>query len=940
MPTLKHTHRFSLHLSNDDRPPSARPSNEPLNPTILRPWRHLRRLLLFLAILGQSQAQGQNLQGTPDPVDFGAIRPGESARESVRLTNSGSDRVEVHAETSGPFAAATGTLFVDANAHTDLELTFNADDPGTYDGALDLAMPKLFGSDKLHVTLTARVETPVLLVNPVRVAFNDVVVGATSALSVELANPTDVGIVIDALRVEPADASFRLEEDGGGELAAGAKRHLTVTFAPDSGGPHTGHIRVRSVHLPDGSVTIGLQGSGLAPELATSPLPQVGFRLGPHDVGTTSQRYLTLLNQGLADLSISSIRTIGGGLSVSDSSLSIAPGEREDITLSYAPRYEGPLQGQIVLLTDDPQRGEVVIPVSGSAQVGPPLVEILNRSTIHFGAVPLGRLARQQVLLWNRGGSPFTAQLELEGGVHPEFELETGAALLQPGESVKVEILFRPKEIGDRRVGLSVQTETGTHRFELTGTGKFLQLSPTTYDFDRVPVGESVSAVIDLANIGNSDFTISRLQSTSDDFTLYTQVSQDNKFLLPANSLRTLPLNVTFAPSTRGLSSGTMRIEGFWEEGTETLEMLLNGTGVAAEIELHPSGPLDMGYVVLGEVETRSIVATNTGDTALRVAANSLTQEVRLEPDAFALQPGESTTLKVHFSPDALGERFAQILLVSNDVHDKAQPIKVRGIGALETIDLTQITRVMASRKTPPEPTSASWNNTPLVLLDETKVDISFTIPDSLRQALIGRRIDIEWVQLDENYDPKGSARQTTVHIYEDAEGHVLAEDLNLRLTEDGNKRVRMRLTTRSYPDAPPQTISQIFEAGGWKFEFEAKPLVSFLTIRPGRDYTDKDGNRVKGETERLIGLPGIAFAGWHNAENPSISGVHLTATGNVLEALSTNNAIAVSLGVAVSLYKDRLLFGFGYDIYDSRPRAKRKGTQDYIFTFKYSALF
>ncbi|MDP7365287.1 MAG: hypothetical protein QF768_22130, partial [Candidatus Latescibacteria bacterium] len=119
-----------------------------MNPTILRPWRHLRPLLLFLAILGQSQAQGQNLQGTPDPVDFGAIRPGESARESVRLTNSGSDRVEVHVETSGPFAAATGTLFVDANADTDLELTFNAGDPGTYDGALDLAMPKLFGSDK------------------------------------------------------------------------------------------------------------------------------------------------------------------------------------------------------------------------------------------------------------------------------------------------------------------------------------------------------------------------------------------------------------------------------------------------------------------------------------------------------------------------------------------------------------------------------------------------------------------------------------------------------------------------------------------------------------------------------------------------------------------------------------------------------------------------
>lgn len=116
--------------------------------------------------------------------------------------------------------------------------------------------------------------------------------------------------------------------------------------------------------------------------------------------------------------------------------------------------------------------------------------------------------------------------------------------------------------------------------------------------------------------------------------------------------------------------------------------------------------------------------------------------------------------------------------------------------------------------------------------------------------------------------------------------------------------------------------------------------LVSFLTIRPGRDVTDRNGNRLRGRTERLIGLPGIAFAGWHNSEHPAVSGVHLTAIGNVLEALSTDNSIAVSLGLALSLYKDRFLFGFGWDIYDSRPQAKRRSTQDYILTFKYSGLF
>ena len=197
----------------------------------------------------------------------------------------------------------------------------------------------------------------------------------------------------------------------------------------------------------------------------------------------------------------------------------------------------------------------------------------------------------------------------------------------------------------------------------------------------------------------------------------------------------------------------------------------------------------------------------------------------------------------------------------------------------------------------------------------------------------------MEWVELDEGYGPVGPWKRLEVNIYDD-QSLVPVDALNLRLEEEGMERVRLKIATRSHPRAAPQAISQVFEVGGWKWEFEAKPLVSFLTIRPGRDYTGADGKKVEGETERLIGLPGIAFAGWYNPDNPSVSGIHLTAIGNVLEALSTDNAIAVTLGIALSAYKDRLLFGFGWDIYDSRPRAKRKGTQDYIMTIKYSGLF
>ena len=895
----------------------------------------------MIATLVPSSAAAEPLQVSSQEIDFGVLKPGSPATFDLVVRNPGTDRIEISVSLDGQwFSVATDTVRLAADGERRVPVHFSATDSGTHTGLLVLQVLQLFGSQKLSVDLHAEVATPAIRITPARADAGARAVGTEVEQSIQLTNGSRVPFALDSVRVIPAGNGFHVNEIAARRILPQGKLDLSLRFAPVGDGSVKGRLAVYSTDLPGGVTDIPIAGEGLAPRLATSPLLEVGFDFNIVEVGARATQILSMLNQGRAELSVK-VEIDGDAFTMTgDSVVTIMPGDRRVVEISFQPRYEGPAMGRLLLQSDDPEREEISLPLKGRARVTPPKVEVLNRNPIQFGSVPVGSPAREQFLLWNRGGSPYTVRLELESGADGEFEVETNAVLLQPGESGKVGLTFHPKEIGDREAILWLDTESGRTRFQLRGTGKFLKLTPSAHDFGQVPVGEASSGLIDLVNIGNADFTINRVRSTSDEFTLHTQVAPENKFLLPANSLRSLPINVTYEPATRGLSSATLRLEGFWEEGTETLEILLNGTGVAAEIELYPNGPVDFGFVVLGDSTMRTLVATNSGDTSLRVEANALTTEARVEPTGFALEPGQSATLKVFFSPQALGERFGQILLVSNDVRDKAQPVKIKGQGSLESIDLARITQVMVSRKETPQVMQVPWNNTPMVLRDGMKVDLSFLVPDSLRQALVGRRIDIEWTQLDENYDPKGSAKQTTVQIYEDAENSVLAEDLNLRLKETGIKRVRLKLTTHGYPGAPPQSVSQVFEAGGWRLDFEAKPLVSFLTIRPGRDWVDGEGNKVKGETERLIGLPGLAFVGWHNSEHPAISGVHLTATGNVLEALSTGNSIAVSLGLAISMYKDTFLLGFGWDIYDSRARVKQKGSQDYIMTFKYSGLF
>ena len=94
------------------------------------------------------------------------------------------------------------------------------------------------------------------------------------------------------------------------------------------------------------------------------------------------------------------------------------------------------------------------------------------------------------------------------------------------------------------------------------------------------------------------------------------------------------------------------------------------------------------------------------------------------------------------------------------------------------------------------------WTSTPLAVVEGTRLDLAFAVPDSLKAALTGRQMEVEWVELDEGYGPVGPSKRLEVNLYDDDQGLVPVDALNLRLEEAGMKRVRLKITTRSYPGA------------------------------------------------------------------------------------------------------------------------------------------
>ncbi len=900
--------------------------------------------LLLLALLFLPAAlRAQSLATDSNAIDLGIVGVGVETRASVSVENLQDDAIEVIVGINGAgFDASPDTLRLGGKSVSRVEVRFRATVARAHVGELTLQVAGLFKDERLAVPLQAAAVVPTLVILPAEgLDFGAVPVGQVATAAVIVKNTGAVSVAAGRLEVADLQEPFSVAGEVGTWPAPGGETRIDVAFSPRRKGLVATEFVVAA---PDvGNWSIPLRGRGLVPQAAFSPLPQVGLDFGAVEVGQRLTRRVTVLNQGQAELHLENAAIEGAAfvLGVVDSSATIAPKGRLDLSAAFVPQSEGERSGVLRLSTSDPQAAEVAIPLAGRGQISPPRIEIIN-GAVDFGRVPIGGTVRGHLLLWNKGGQPGVVEVALAADEGVEFGLEQHSVLVQPKAGAQVALSFSPKEAGARQAVLHVEAGAERQTVRLQGVGQFFALSPATVDFGRVAVGESSSRVLEIANVGNADFEINQLRSTSSEFTAHTSIDAHSKFLLPAHSQRTLPLHVAFSPSTRGAISGTLRLDGLGAHEMMTLDILLKGNGVAAEIELNPAGVVDFGYAVLREQTERTLVATNVGDTVLQVEAHSQSKEAQVAPAQFALAPGESARLTLFFTPNALGDRRGRVLLISNDVKDRARPLEYKGRGVLADIDLAQIVEVLVSRGEQTQPLAVGWDNTPVVQKDGTKVDVAFAIPDSLRPALIGRELVVEWTPLDENYDPKSksSTQKQKVPIYESSGERVLAEDLNLRLSEEDNRRVRLKITTHSYPGAPPQSVSQLLEAGGWRWEFEAKPLVSFLTIRPGRDYTDADGNAIPGQTERLIGLPGLAFAGWHNVDSPSISGIHFTAIGNVLEALSTGNSLAISLGVAVSFYKDQFLFGFGWDIYDSRPQEKRKGSQDYIMTFKYSGLF
>ena len=430
------------------------------------------------------------------------------------------------------------------------------------------------------------------------------------------------------------------------------------------------------------------------------------------EVGATRVLMVRLVNQGLADVTISGLVIEGAGASAFRFNrrpalpVVVATGSEVTVAISYEPTEVSTSLATLRVESDATHAPVLAVPLIGTGVVQPvPQIE-LSHTQFTFGEVQLNASQTQSMVVRNSGTAPLTiGAVTLETDSGSGFMIEHLPALptiLPPDGELALRVRFQPTRPGVSRGVVRIQSNadaTPNRTVALSGTGvevpvPEIMANPSAIEFGEVQIhvpGEESSLVtrpVTVRNTGTADLILTAIRVDS---------SQGNEFQLlrpPTLPLTIIPgggvtLDVQYRPTILGSVTGAVRIRSNTVH-LEDLTIALSGTGVDTRVpKLAVSqSTLDYGAVEIGAIRQLSVDVTNTGTGDLDITSLALQSpegqvfQLNRPPETpFTLVPGATQRLYVQFQPHAGGYASGALRIHNNDTERPRHLISLRGEG-------------------------------------------------------------------------------------------------------------------------------------------------------------------------------------------------------------------------------------------------------------------
>lgn len=447
-------------------------------------------------------------------VNIGNVSLGTSGTGTFTITNDGNEDLIVNSVTSSNPPVFTtdysdgGTIAPAANQL--VTVTFSPTSIGAQSATITVTSND---GDEATITVTATGTgtAPEITLSTTSVDIGNVSLGTSGNGTFSIRNDGNENLVVSSIT---SDNGVFAVSPSSATLAPGANQPVTITFSPTTAGAQSAAITVTSNDADEATVTVTINGTGLSPDITLSTTI---VAIGNVALGSNGSGSFTITNDGGADLTITSIASDNTLFTVSPSSVTIAPGGNQLVTVTFSPDAAGARSATVTISTD---QGNLTVTATGTG-IAPDIT--LSDASVSIGNVNAGSTGSGSFTITNNGDADLVVTSITSDNAL--FTISPSSATIAPGGNQIVTISFSPTASGTRNsiiTILSNDTDEGTLTLTASGNGSApeIGLSTNSLSLGGITVGESGSADFTIHNSGIGDLVISSISSDNGSFTV------------------------------------------------------------------------------------------------------------------------------------------------------------------------------------------------------------------------------------------------------------------------------------------------------------------------------------------------------------------------------------------------------------------------------------
>jgi Abnormal spindle-like microcephaly-assoc'd, ASPM-SPD-2-Hydin len=411
-----------------------------------------------------------------------------------------------------------------------------------------------------------------------------------------------------------------------------------------------------------------------AGQLTVNP---VSVSFGSVPVGNSASQSVVVTNRSRWNLSITQETVSGAGFSVAGlaTPLSISPGQKLTLTLSFAPQSAVAVSGSLSLTYSayryghhdrDSLNSTATLALTGTGTSAALGQLAASPGSLNFANVQVGSSQAQSVILSNAGTSSLTiSQATLSGS---SFNLSGRAfpLTLGVGQSATLSVGFAPQSAGSvsGNIAFASNAANSTMNFPLSGTAVTagqLTANPSGLACGSVQVGSSATLTDSLTNTGGTSVTLSQASSTAAAFGI-----GGLNLPLTLTPGASVTFSILFTPQSAANASGSITVGS--NASDPTVSVALSGTGTAqGQLTLAPT-TLSFGNVTVGSSASQASSLSASGASVTISSASLSGSEFSLSGISFPLTiaAGQSVPFTINFAPQAAGAVTATLAFASS----------------------------------------------------------------------------------------------------------------------------------------------------------------------------------------------------------------------------------------------------------------------------------